>query len=159
MNIEPTAADVGKMIWVRDDEDGPWFLRRLVRLDETPLGLFFVCERCSESQPNSIPMGPATHVWHHAKRDSKTATKLEAYGEKQIATVDPETMAGRCYTCRFWIDAAACEQVAAFERPPRTFNQICRECWASYPAQRPMTMAHDLCARWEQKTGLHYQPE
>ena len=165
MSQQPTADDVGKMIWVRDYENGPWFRRRLVRIDETPLGPFFVCERYSGPPPSTIPtastisMGSATHSWHHAKRDDKTATKYEANAEKQIATVDPATMAGRCYTCRYWIDAAACEQVAAFEDPARTFNQVCRECWANYPAQRPMTMAHDLCARWEQKPGLHYQPE
>lgn len=155
MTQQPTSADVGNDIWVRDYENGPWFLRRLVRIEQTQFGPFFVCERFSQGEEKPSEKNPATHIWAYAKRNTDPPSKT-ASGPQQIATVDPATMEHRCYTCRFWIDANACEEVAAFERPPRTFNQVCRECWANYPSERPKTMAHDLCAKWDRKPGLIY---
>lgn len=156
MSEQPTAADVGKIICVRDYENGPWFHRRLVRIEHTQFGPFFVCERFTNGEEKPSNKNPATHIWAYAKREPNPVVQPKSRGQQQMATIDPRPMNGRCYTCRFWIDAAACEEVAAFERPAKTFNQVCRECWAEFPNDRPKTMAHDLCARWQKKPGLIY---
>ncbi len=162
MNIEPTAEDVGKMIWVRDDENGPWFLRRLCRIRAKSFGPVYDCERADGK--------PDYQVWAYAKRQPNPESQfpvvqpnpkpptVEVRGPYQLMQIDPELMRGRCYTCRFWIDATKCEQVKGTENGYHVFNQECRECWAHHPIERRKTLAHELCAQWKPKSGLAYQP-
>jgi hypothetical protein len=159
---QPTNADVGKIILVRDYECDPWFPRRLRRIDQSKFGPFYECDREDGK--------PGHYLWAYAKRPHNPETQfpvvqpnpkpqsITARQPIQLMNIDPETMRGRCYTCRFWIDSNKCEQVKGMENGFHVFNQDCRECWARHPLERKLTMAHELCAKWKPKLGLAYEP-
>lgn len=61
---------------------------------------------------------------------------------------------GRCFNCRFWIDADQMQH-AQPDADPEIFNQHRRECWAENPGvvpadRRAMTGPYDLCRHWQQ---------
>lgn len=157
---EPTNADVGKIILVRDYECDPWFPRRLLRIDNSQLGPFYECERDDGK--------PGNYLWAYGKRHPNPEIQFpvvtptqklpvpDSSEAWQAMAIDPKTMQGRCYTCRFWIDSDACEQVKATQPGVHAFNQDCRECWARHPFERAKTMAHELCAQWQPKFDLFY---
>jgi hypothetical protein len=69
----------------------------------------------------------------------------------------PPQLAGRCATCRFWIDAEQMQH-AQPDADPEIFNQHRRECWAENPSvvpsdRRAMTGPFDLCRHWTPSQG------
>lgn len=60
---------------------------------------------------------------------------------------------GRCFNCRFWIDAEQMQHACPGE-PEARFNQHLRECWAENPSvvppnRRAWTGPYDLCRHWQ----------
>lgn len=63
----------------------------------------------------------------------------------------PVLLAGRCNTCRYWIDAEQMQHYS--EKPAESFNPHRRECWAENPNtvpadRRVLTGPLDLCRHW-----------